>query len=142
MGNLADKLNALKTSNIQNKVNIETSLRFAGCVCDLMEDLGVSSVMQGKYVVRELRGSASTDIALYANISTSERDFFVTLDTLALSATNAVGYLHGDYSMGYQLPSFDNIVEFAVDAEAILDELLEIKLKKLEFPDLSRIKNG
>lgn len=124
---------------VTNKL-AEQSQQFCNFVEEQMEDLGVNSLMNGKYELRTIRSSCGSDTSLYLKISGGyySDDVWVTLDSQSISAERELRYLHGDYHCSYRAPSREDVLTFLGDAEAILEDLADMD-KDLDLTLVQRV---
>lgn len=107
---------------------LEKTQAFAQFIVSQMQDLGVSSLMNGKYSLRTINGSVGRDTSVYLKTDTDcGYDWlYVCLDVSSIDAMRDSYHLWGDYRASYNKPNRADIFEFINDADALLIELAEL----------------
>ena len=102
---------------------LERSSSIAEWIGNQMQDLGVQSVLDGKYKLHTVRSSVGADQSLYRIIDEQYCTCMVRLDCKKLSAERETFYFWNDFSAAYQRPCRDDVIQLAKDAPAIIEEL-------------------
>lgn len=107
---------------------LEKTQAFAQFIESQMEDLGVNSLMNGKYSLRTIRASVGTDTSLYlkTDVDCGYDWLYVRLDVSSIDAERDEYLLWGDFNARYNKPNRTDIFEFIKDADALLLELAEL----------------
>ncbi len=120
--NTLHKIGSAKKMTIKLVDNLESMSIF---VASQMQSLGLTSLLSGKYVMKQLTSMGVKDISLYLKIpSTSyENEFTVRLLCNGLSSTRELSLLCGDFNAKYYKPNREDALTFIADIPIILEEL-------------------
>jgi hypothetical protein len=106
---------------------VEKTTAFANYVQAQMEELGVSSLLNGKYTLKTVRTSVGTrtDLYLKTDVDQGYDWLFVCLCAGRVDADRDSSYFWGDFNASFNYPNRDDILTFINDAQAILRALAE-----------------
>ncbi|WP_372771217.1 hypothetical protein [Pseudoalteromonas sp.] len=130
-------LNRIENAKRLTSSLLEKTQAFAQYIESQMYDLGVKSLMDGKYTLRTIRASVGEDTSLYlkTDIDCGYGWLYVCLDVSGVDADRDEYFLWGDFNARYNKPNRSDIFTFINDAQTLLDELAALDKQ----PDTSAI---
>ena len=106
---------------VTNKL-VEKSKLISNLIIEIMQELGVRSLMNNKYRIKTMHsGNVSHTLLLLDNVNS-----IVALNTAEINSEREKKFMWNDFNCAYQIQNRDDVLMFLNDAKGIINELAEM----------------